>query len=138
VPHVNWRAILLITYRCADPEMADAESSRGRGGEARAEEPIFSLASDCDDLIQECLGKAEGDGSPTKGLLEEYERRFNAWWEYLGVFAGRKANLDRRLHRQPEIRDIVVRLLLILRRNLTQCKSLSILPFLTSQSEHHQ
>jgi hypothetical protein len=118
--------------------MNKAESSRRHGDEAEVEEPIFSLAWDCDYLIQECVSKAKRDKSPKMGLLKDYEQRFNAWWQYLGVFAGRKANLDRRLHRQPEIRDIVVRLLLILKRNLMQCMSLSIVSFLTSQSERHQ
>ena len=102
--------------------MTDEVSGRMRTGETRVKEPIFSLAWDCDDLIQECLGKAVRDGSSTKESLEDCERRFNAWWEYLGVFAERKVNLDRRLYRHPEIRDIVIRLLLILKRNLIQCK----------------
>lgn len=96
--------------------MTDAESSSG------PDEPIFSLAWECDDLIQKCLTNADCDGLAIKSLVEDYERRFNAWWEYLGVFARRKANLDRRLRRHPEIRDIVVRLLVILRRNLTQLR----------------
>lgn len=112
-----------------------AEASRKHNSRADAEEPIFSLAWDCDDLIQECLGKTEEDRSLTKVRLEDYERRFNAWWEYLGVFAGRKANLDRRLHHQPEIRDIVVRLLHILKRNFSQCKFFSLLLPLARHSE---
>lgn len=85
---------------------------------ARAEEPIFSLAWDCDDLIQECLKRTDTDSVPTQDTWREYERRFNAWWEHHGVFAKSIANLDRKLHRRPEIRDIVVRLLIILKRNL--------------------
>jgi hypothetical protein len=101
--------------------MTDTRSSTVRNESIKAEEPIFSLAWDCDGLIRDCVGKEEVE-SPTKRRLEDYKRRFIAWWEYLGVFAERSVNLDRRLYSKPEIRDIVVRLLLILRRNLTQCK----------------
>ncbi|KAK2849628.1 hypothetical protein FQN49_005573 [Arthroderma sp. PD_2] len=104
----------------ADTKMVDAGSSGGIK-EAGTKEPIFSLAWDCDDLIRECLFYSKVDES-TKVRMEDYERRFNAWWEYLGVFAERKGNLDYRLIHQPEIRDIVLRLLLILKRNLTELK----------------
>ena len=86
-------------------------------------EPILELASDCDDLIQSCLDLAGRDGGGNDNdLVEDYERRFAAWWEYLGVFAGKKANLDRRLRHHPQIQDLVLRLLVILRRNLSLCE----------------
>ena len=97
-----------------------ASSTSNRAGD---EEPIFSLAWDCDDLIKACLKAANLSVEPkTKLLIEDFERRFDGWWMHLGVFADRKANLDRRLRRKPDIRDIVLRLLLILKRNLEQCK----------------
>ncbi|KAH8889148.1 hypothetical protein GQ53DRAFT_843190 [Thozetella sp. PMI_491] len=86
----------------------------------RTREPIFTIAWDCDNLMRKCIHQARGDDAHLGARLDDYERRFTAWWRFLGVFAERKANLDRRLHRQPDIRDIVVRLLLILRRNLAQ------------------
>src|SRR5690348_3125738 len=88
------------------------------------EEPIYELASDCDDLIQSCLEfvrRGGGDGR-VRGLVEDYERRFAAWWEYLGVFAEKGANLDRRLRGHTQTRDLVLRLLVILRRNLGSCE----------------
>lgn len=85
-----------------------------------SKEPIFDLAWDCDDLIKECLSIEEHDGISTKTDLEDYSRRFQAWWEYLGVFADQKANLDTKLRHKPEIRDIVIRFLVILRNSLTQ------------------
>ncbi|KAK6352239.1 hypothetical protein TWF730_009069 [Orbilia blumenaviensis] len=95
---------LSATYREDDPE-----------------EPIFSLAWDCDDLLRGCLKGSDGDISPlARDRIEEYDQRFRAWQEYLGVFADKRANLDYRLRKQPEIRDLIVRLLLILRRNLDQ------------------
>ena len=88
-------------------------------GSRPQEEPIFELASDCDDLIQSCLEfTSRGDDGHIKDLVDSYERRFAAWWEYLGVFAETKANLDRRLRHHTQVRDLVLRLLVILRRNL--------------------
>jgi hypothetical protein len=87
------------------------------------DEPILRSAGDCDDVIQSCLGfVGRGGDGHIKALLEDYERRFAAWWEYLGVFAESKANLDRRLRHHPYVRDLVLRLLIILRRNLRFCE----------------
>ncbi|PGH09648.1 hypothetical protein AJ79_05613 [Helicocarpus griseus UAMH5409] len=68
------------------------------------EEPIFCLAWECDDHLQECLGNARRNGSTIKERLEDFQRRFDACCEYLGVFAGKKSNLDRRLRNYP-VRD---------------------------------
>jgi hypothetical protein len=88
----------------------------------KEEEPIFHLAWDCDELIDKCLHQAQDEGSTVQTVLEQYRRSFDAWSRYLGVFAEEKTNLDRRLRRKIGIRNIVVRLLLILKQNLTQCK----------------
>ncbi|RDW89523.1 hypothetical protein BP6252_01555 [Coleophoma cylindrospora] len=99
-----------------DGSKADAEQQLRR---MVIKEPIFSLACDCDDLIRSSLARAH-DEDPLKEILDEYERRFDAWWQNLGVFAEPKANLDRRLQAHPEIQDIVVRLLAILKKYLTE------------------
>ncbi|KAF3192014.1 hypothetical protein TWF788_004204 [Orbilia oligospora] len=83
-------------------------------------EPIFTLAWDCDDLLQQCLREAAESSYVETEIIEDYERRFTAWQEYLGVFAEKRVSLDRRLYKQPEIQDVVIRLLLILKRNLDQ------------------
>jgi hypothetical protein len=100
--------------------MSDPTAGLGSG---TPEEPILELASDCDDMIQGCLESTTrgGDGH-IKDLVESYERRFVAWWEYLGVFAERETNLDSRLGHHPHARDLVLRLLVILRRNLMFCE----------------
>jgi hypothetical protein len=91
----------------------------GSLGPGTPEEPIFNLASDCDDLIHSCLEvTGHGGDGHINDLVESYERRFAAWWEYLGVFTETAANLDRRLRNHPHVRDLVLRLLVILRRNL--------------------
>ncbi|KAF3220279.1 hypothetical protein TWF679_009658 [Orbilia oligospora] len=83
-------------------------------------EPIFTLAWDCDDLLQQCLREAAESSYVETEIIEDYERRFTAWQEYLGVFVEKRVSLDRRLYKQPEIQDVVIRLLLILKRNLDQ------------------
>ena len=103
--------------------MSDPTAGLGSG---TPEEPILELASDCDDMIQGCLeitnpSKPGGDDH-IKDLVESYERRFVAWWEYLGVFAERETNLDSRLRHHIHARDLVLRLLVILRRNLIFCE----------------
>lgn len=85
------------------------------------EEPIFQLAWDCDELIDRCLHQAQD--SNVQAALEQYRRSFDAWSKYLGVFAERKTNLDRRLRQKTGILDIVIRLLLILKQNLAKCES---------------
>ncbi|KAF2691769.1 hypothetical protein K458DRAFT_398181 [Lentithecium fluviatile CBS 122367] len=102
--------------------MASEESKPARHSEGTAKEPIFLLAWDCDELFQECLSKAKEADALTAAALEDYERRFRAWWEYLGVFAEKEINLDRRLRKKPEVQDVVLRLLLILERNLATVK----------------
>jgi hypothetical protein len=101
------------------------ESSSIRSEVTQAEAPIFSLAWECNGLIQECAGKTKSLPS-IEGLLGDYERRFSAWLDYLYVFAENHVNLDCRLDCQPELQDIIIRLLLVLRRNLTQRKNLTI------------
>jgi hypothetical protein len=84
---------------------------------------IYELAGDCEDLLQSGRSKLESQGSSILTLFEEYEQRFTAWADYLGVFAKRSISLDRRLQQHPDIQDLVVRLLDILNTNLTYCKS---------------
>ncbi|KAJ8117108.1 hypothetical protein OPT61_g1615 [Boeremia exigua] len=83
------------------------------------EMPIASLSWDCDELFQECFTRLEHSSGHLKELLEDYAQRFTTWWEELGVFAGHDSDLELRLRRQPDIKDIVIQLLIILRRNLT-------------------
>jgi hypothetical protein len=85
------------------------------------EEPIFNLAWDCDELMDKCFHHTQ-DESNLRTSLEQYKRSFDAWSKYLGVFAARDTNLDRRLIRKDGVRDIVIRLLLILKQNLVQRK----------------
>ncbi|ETS76031.1 hypothetical protein PFICI_12975 [Pestalotiopsis fici W106-1] len=82
--------------------------------------PVYSLASNCNDLIQGCFGFAQNAGPFMKSLVEEYERRFVAWWQSLNDHASNEMSLDDKLRNHPTIRDILLRLLIILQMNLEQ------------------
>ncbi|KAH8744344.1 hypothetical protein F5882DRAFT_313190, partial [Hyaloscypha sp. PMI_1271] len=49
-----------------------------------------------------------------------YQRRFISWASYLGVFAPVRASLDTRLREAPEVKELVILLLNVLRRNLSR------------------
>jgi len=85
---------------------------------------MFEVAARTDDALQECLTVLRSSSHKLQEGLEDYERRFVAWWQYLDVFAGPRANLDARLHHNPEIKDMVVSLLILLTRNLQLCRLL--------------
>ncbi|EPE08548.1 ankyrin repeat protein [Ophiostoma piceae UAMH 11346] len=92
------------------------------------EEPIFSLAWDCDDRFHALLDRDKGDTTGTDSkvhvhqprvrVLDDFLRRFDAWAECLGVYADERRNLDSRLRNHPTISNIIIRLLVILRRCL--------------------
>ncbi|KAL7624378.1 hypothetical protein AAE478_005942 [Parahypoxylon ruwenzoriense] len=84
-------------------------------------EEIFLLACQCHDYFKDYLedpSNFEKYGAAAQGLVEDYQRRFKSWAAYLGVFAERRASLDRGLRNREDVRDIVVLLLTMLRRNV--------------------
>ncbi|UKZ70722.1 uncharacterized protein TrAtP1_011693 [Trichoderma atroviride] len=83
-------------------------------------EPIYELASDCEKLFSKHVSKLkdEADFNGSK-VVGEYQQQFSAWAAFLGVFAVPEMCLDRRLQRHVEIQDLVLRLLDIMKRNLT-------------------
>jgi hypothetical protein len=91
--------------------------------EMESSEPILRLVHDCDALIEESAIKSQDATLLARASVEEYKRRFKAWSRYCGVFAGQNINLDRRVRNKPRIQDIIIRLLLSLRRNLAASKS---------------
>ena len=92
-----------------------------------AEEPIIELATECETLFFDQVSrlKEEGELHGAK-VLGEYQQRFAAWASFLGVFAGPKVCLDRRLRRHPDLQDLALRLLEILERNLFHCETINI------------
>ncbi len=84
------------------------------------EEPIYTLASECEKLFEEGTFEVNLRASEAVHLWQECQERFTAWSAYLGVFARQNLCLDRRLQHHPELQDLVLRLLDILRINLVQ------------------
>lgn len=62
-----------------------------------------------------CQVSLFAESSTTRSLLAEYQQQFAIWSANLGVFARQSQSLDRRLMKAPEVRDVVLRLLDILR-----------------------
>ena len=87
---------------------------------AEDEDDIYNLAGECQELFQQERLELEFRGVETLQLFDEYQQRFTAWTAYLGVFAKRSVCLDRKLRQHPDLRDLVVRLLDILKTNLIQ------------------
>jgi hypothetical protein len=90
-------------------------------------EPIYSLAEECESLFHRGRSHAETLAAEHRQRFDERQQRFSAWASDLGVFAPRTLCLDHRLRNYPDLQDLVLRLLDILRENLMQCAS-RILP----------
>ncbi|KAL4967817.1 uncharacterized protein BDV14DRAFT_197457 [Aspergillus stella-maris] len=89
--------------------------------DSEQQEPIFELATECENLYASQITKLNdvGDQNASR-LLSDVYQRFAAWAAFLGVFAEAKVCLDRRLRRHVEIQDQVLRLLGIMQRNLSK------------------
>ncbi|KAK4192133.1 hypothetical protein QBC35DRAFT_528293 [Podospora australis] len=82
--------------------------------------PIYHIAIDCEQLFALHLEALETSVQENGAIvLSELNQRFEAWAAFLGVFAERKRCLDRRLRAHPDLKDQVLRLVDILKRNLT-------------------
>jgi hypothetical protein len=82
---------------------------------------IFRLACECDDYFEQYFEdelNLTKHGVAARNLVEDYHRRFKSWAEYLGAFAKRKSSLDLRLRNRQDVREMVVQLLIVLRRNV--------------------
>jgi hypothetical protein len=92
-----------------------------------AEEPVFALASECENLFSEARLGFTGSISFSQRLylLEDYQERFSAWAAFMGVFARPSLCLDRRLSHHPDLKDLVLRYLEIVKVNLcfSRCSS---------------
>ena len=56
--------------------------------------------------------------SVSKDLAEEQRARFSIWASNVGVFANVRASLDYRLRDDPDIQNMIVELLVVIRRNI--------------------
>jgi hypothetical protein len=86
-------------------------------------EPIFKLALECESLFQKHAAAIQHDEPSGDALvLSELQQRFSGWAVYLGIFTAPENCLDRKLQRHGEIRQQVLFLLDIIRRNLNYSK----------------
>lgn len=99
--------------------------------------PILTLTWQCDELTDQSLAIARDSVQAIVPRLEDHKRRYVAWWEVSRVFAASNTNMDRLLQHKVIIRDIVIRLLVILRKNLLDCKSAQMLKLDPCSTGHH-
>ncbi|PVH67866.1 hypothetical protein DL98DRAFT_600035 [Cadophora sp. DSE1049] len=78
---------------------------------------IFGLANICEDLFSRYADPNIPLPEP-KARADLQQQRFELWASYLGVFAPYNVSLDRRLEYSEEIRNLVMQLLCLVRRNL--------------------
>ncbi|KAI0533881.1 hypothetical protein GGR58DRAFT_87451 [Xylaria digitata] len=88
--------------------------------EAKEGQEIFDCARCCKELFQQLQSTLAGhDGIGTHfRTVRDYFQRFELWAGFIGVFAD-NAPLDYRLRFYPEVRDLVLRMLKLLERNLS-------------------
>lgn len=89
------------------------------------EDLIYRLASGCEELFDK-LQAALAAANPESGAVElcvEFQQRFAIWAAHLGVFARKSQSLDTRLRGYPDLQDLVVRLLNVLRHGLQRCET---------------
>lgn len=85
------------------------------------EEPAFVLAVECGRLFEKHLdAEVLAESNNARRLIEEYQRLFWKWAEYVGVFAAGKASLDWRLRRNKRCQEQFLLALDMLKANLHQ------------------
>ena len=87
--------------------------------------PLNRLACECEGLfdeIQNILTPRKLEDGVVE-LCTDYQQHFAIWAAHLGVFAREGQCLDTRLRGNPDLEDLVVRLLSVLRHGLQQCKT---------------
>lgn len=91
---------------------------------------IYNMGCQVEALFEDFItGIPEEDS--TARLFIEYQQRFATCTANLGVFARESQSLDRRLRNAPEMKDLMLQILHILRQALTQGKPLYIFNLLS-------
>ncbi|KAI0186319.1 hypothetical protein EV127DRAFT_439039 [Xylaria flabelliformis] len=82
---------------------------------------ILDWARRCHESFQKLLStQVSHDGIGTHyRTARDYSQRFELWAGFIGVFADGSASLDYRLRFYPEVRDLVLKMLKLLERNLS-------------------
>ena len=83
---------------------------------------IYAVAVACSDLFDLYL-KSPRTAETRRDVAAELLGRFNLWAAYVGAFALPKASLDARLADHDDVRDMVLELLAMIQRNITQGKN---------------
>ncbi|KAI1752132.1 hypothetical protein F4782DRAFT_502146 [Xylaria castorea] len=89
--------------------------------EVNAGQELSGWARHCGELFQKLLSTLVGHGGigTHYRTVRDYSQRFELWAGFIGVFANGGASLDNRLRFYPEVRDLVLRMLKLLERNLS-------------------
>jgi hypothetical protein len=82
-------------------------------------EDIYSQARQCENLFIRYLEKQRA----YEKQVSKCRHRFLTWASFLGVFAKESASLDRRLQSKPEIKELFLSMLRVLKRNLALGKA---------------
>jgi hypothetical protein len=96
-------------------------------------ERIYNLATVCNRLFNQVQAPVSKDREADKTsrfanpkIIDEYQQRFWAWARGQGVFAELRLSLDWKLRNHPELEELVVFLLDIIKTNLTDVHKQSI------------
>ena len=94
------------------------------------EKPIHLLADECMEIFDECLARSVTShqhplSAQVLRTIKQYQHRFDGWCTFLGVFADENSALDYRLRQHVALKDMIIRLLDVLRQNLFLSKEVS-------------
>ena len=96
---------------------------------------LYNLATACEELFDTPALASSVRTHQIEEQWTECQQRFSIWASQLGVFARKNQSLDARLRKVPDVQDLVARLLEILRRSLSQCKSKYLPPILFARED---
>ena len=119
-----------LAYLALSPDHAKYPDSAMADTDTAAADPegIYNLATKCNGLfsqfrwqVRAAGGVADGSGPPINPkVVEEHEQRFWAWATGLGVFAEPNLSLDTKLKDHPEVQELVMLLLDVIKTNLKE------------------
>ncbi|KAI0857486.1 hypothetical protein F4860DRAFT_357228 [Xylaria cubensis] len=103
----------LFRFANSARQMPSAEENEGQ--------EISDWARRCEELFQKLQSTLVGHGGigTHHRTLRDYSQRFELWAGFIGVFADGGASLDNRLRFYPEVRNLVLKMLRLLERNLS-------------------
>ncbi len=91
------------------------------------DESIYSAAIACSKLFNNLCLKSLETNELRCDVAEELCGRFNLWAAYVGALASPKASLDARLVDHSDVKDMILELLAMVKRNILHGRHTSIL-----------